>query len=202
MHRIGRSAACSGQRWDAFGAPFEGASTGAIERELSLRAARPRPWRYTDDTITTLAVARALVNGHEIEIEPERLFAKLANSFDSTRGYGRGMRRCIEAYLGGTHWSACASTSWSGGSAGIGAAVRVSPISCRHWTDTRVLIEVAEQSNWLTHVHPDAITAPSCKRSPLRPACNGTRRRSRHLMSWQRSRATESMVGRTRSSYC
>jgi poly(ADP-ribose) glycohydrolase ARH3 len=114
---------------DAFGAPLEGASTGALDAEILNRASRPRPWRYTDDTEMTLAVARTLAHGRELE--PEVLFAKLAGSFDPARGYGRGMRRAIEAYLAGTRWSECAFVTWPEGSAGNGAAARVAPIACR-----------------------------------------------------------------------
>ena len=141
---------------DAFGAPFEGASIGAVDKEALHRASHPRPWRYTDDTQMTLAVARSLA--YRRELEPELLFAKLAGSFDPARGYGRGMRRCIAAYLGGTHWSQCAFSTWGEGSAGNGAAARVSPIACRYWNDTRTLIDCATLSSRITHAHEDAVT--------------------------------------------
>lgn len=140
---------------DAFGAPLEGASAGAVGTEISNRASRPRPWRYTDDTQMTLDVARSLAHGRELEAEV--LLAKLAGSFEPARGYGRGMRRCIEAYLAGTHWSECAFVTWSEGSAGNGAAARVAPIACRYWNDERALIESAALSSRITHAHPDAI---------------------------------------------
>jgi ADP-ribosylglycohydrolase len=70
---------------DAFGSPFKGASPESLRQELFVRAARPRPWRYTDDTQMTIAIARSLASGGDLE--PEMLLAKLAGSYDSTRGY-------------------------------------------------------------------------------------------------------------------
>jgi poly(ADP-ribose) glycohydrolase ARH3 len=102
-----------------------------------------------------IAVARALAFGRDLE--PEVLMANLAGSYDPARGYGRGTRRCFEAFLRGTPWDQCAFTSWSEGSAGNGAAARVAPVACRYWDDTATLVRAAALSSRVTHAHPDAI---------------------------------------------
>jgi poly(ADP-ribose) glycohydrolase ARH3 len=140
---------------DAFGAPFEAAVTGAISEAIAARSRRPRPWRYTDDTHMTLAVARSLAYGRTLE--PSMLLATLAGTFDPALGYGHGMRRCVEAFLAGVPWEQCAFTSWSEGSAGNGAAARVAPVACRYWNDRSSLLEVAALASRVTHAHPDAI---------------------------------------------
>lgn len=127
-----------------------------MDAEILNRASRPRPWRYTDDTQMMLAVARSLANGRELR--PNMLLTKLAGSFDPARGYGRGTRRAIEAFLDGTHWSKCAFVTWPDGSAGNGSAARVAPIACRYWNNAAALIEAATLSSRVTHAHPDAIT--------------------------------------------
>ncbi len=140
---------------DAFGSPFEGAGADSVHAEILSRAERPRPWRYTDDTVMTLAVARSLAHGRDLE--PHMLLAMLAGSYDPARGYGRGTRRCLEAFLGGTRWDLCAFTSWREGSSGNGAAARVAPVACRYWNDADSLLRAATLSSRVTHAHPDAI---------------------------------------------
>lgn len=139
---------------DAFGAPFEGMSS-APEREIALRAERRRPWRYTDDTEMTLAVARSLANGRELE--PASLLAELVEAFDPMSAHGSGMRCCVEAYRRGVPWWQCAFASWPEGSAGNGAAARVAPVACRYWDDRDGLLCGAALSSRVTHAHRDAI---------------------------------------------
>ena len=139
---------------DAFGAPFEGMSS-TLEREIALRAERRRPWRYTDDTEMTLAVARTLANGRELE--PASLLAELADAFDPMSAHGSGMRCCVEAYRRGVPWWQCAFASWPEGSAGNGAAARVAPVACRYWDDRDGLLCGAALSSRVTHAHRDAI---------------------------------------------
>jgi poly(ADP-ribose) glycohydrolase ARH3 len=141
---------------DALGAPFEGASwqdaAGLIRRRIDSNGA----WRYSDDTQMMFAVAHSVARHGAVE--PESVLAHLAQEFDPARGYGKGVRRTIEAFRAGMPWHACAFTTWREGSRGNGAAARTAPVALAlaHTSDE----ELGDACHWaarVTHAHPEAI---------------------------------------------
>jgi poly(ADP-ribose) glycohydrolase ARH3 len=119
---------------DAVGAPFERCPAEAIYRDFGparriVDAPRIEELIYTDDTQMMVAVAEALIEDGEIDVD--RLAMRFANAYEPQRGYGPGARRILEAARAGDDWKELARTIFPGGSLGNGAAVRVAPIALR-----------------------------------------------------------------------
>jgi ADP-ribosylglycohydrolase len=96
--------------------------------------------RYTDDTVLTVAVADALLNGHSYLQVYKSYFSRYPSA-----GYGG-------AFL---HWAASDITE-PYNSYGNGSAMRVSPVAWARETLEEVLSE-AQRSAEVTHSHPDGI---------------------------------------------
>jgi ADP-ribosylglycohydrolase len=96
--------------------------------------------RFTDDTVCTVAIADALLQGGDFA-ETLRAYVRRYPG----RGYGGMFRR----------WALTAGMP-AYGSWGNGAAMRVSPIA--HWArDENEMMELAAASAAVSHDHPDAI---------------------------------------------
>ncbi len=128
---------------DSLGGPLEGANPGAeLSAQVDARLASPRHIGFTDDTAMTFALAEAVVEG----FTPDVFFQRLAANFEPARGFGKGTRRAIEAFGRGETAVEIAASSWSEGSRGNGAAVRVAPIAARHWSNVEDLAAHASAS--------------------------------------------------------
>ena len=88
---------------DAFGSVLEGISPNdsRLEKLLTHRRAARQPWRYTDDSEMALGLARSLVacgglNG-------AHLMETWSEDYEPARGYGKGMKRAIQAWRSGAN---------------------------------------------------------------------------------------------------
>ncbi len=142
---------------DAIGAPFEGLTDDLIYHSFGLaRDIVKHPpveqLTYTDDTQMMIGVAEALLEHGQII--PETLCRAFTNNYEPNRGYGQGARKILEAMKSGQDVQALATTIFSGGSYGNGAAMRVSPIGLLFHDDEQKIKEQARLSAMPTHVHP------------------------------------------------
>lgn len=141
---------------DAFGAPLEGFSASRIRREYgevrSLLPGRRGAGRYTDETLTMIAVAEWLTG--EKEPDEAGLAARLAAAYDVTRGFGRGATDLVRRLAAGESWETAAEHVFPRGSFGNGAACRMAPVALLLHHDRDALDRLAERSAVVTHPHP------------------------------------------------
>lgn len=142
---------------DAFGSVLEGMVPERARDAVASRATKKTPWGYTDDGAMTLAVLDCLLEFGQAS-GPELLEA-LCGRFDPVRGFGKGLRRTLEAFERGQPWETCAFTTWPEGSQGNGAAVRVAPLACLPWESVEAFQDAVRASVRVTHAHPEAIDA-------------------------------------------
>ena len=115
--------------------------------------------RFTDDTVCTVAIADALMQGGDFA-ETLRAYVRRYPG----RGYGGMFRR----------WATTAGMP-AYGSWGNGAAMRVSPIA--HWArDEAELLSLAAASAAVSHDHPDAIAGAQAVALAMWLARNGVDR--------------------------
>lgn len=150
---------------DAFGGPLEGVSSSDAPRLVARRLELQQPWSYTDDAQTMIALARSLV--HLGDVDSVDILDNLARDFDPARGYGRGTRLALQAYLSGTPWHQCAFACWSEGSRGNGAAARTAPVSCL-FAHHPSLSQLTRRAAEVTHAHPDGIAGATLQAHALR----------------------------------
>lgn len=138
---------------DALGRPFEMMSPNDPRLASGLEAliAGNRPLTYSDDTQMMMAVAESWLR-HRAVVESDVL-ATLAAHYDPARGYGRGMKRALEAFRRGED---AATSSWAEGSRGNGGAVRVVALACAYYSDLETLRDAADRVTATTHAHPAA----------------------------------------------
>ena len=109
----------AGAAGDCIGAPVEGREP----RAFSLPA---DPWRFTDDTVLTLATCRALVAAGRAD--PAAIAAELAAAFRrGIRGLGASTLRALTALAEGAHWATAGRPGER--AAGNGAAMRIAPLA-------------------------------------------------------------------------
>ena len=147
---------------DALGRPFEG------ERELArIRAAldarlrgslRPGTFGHSDDGEMMLLLARSLEECGRVVVEGHVLDT-LARHHEVARGYGKGTRATMRAWLAGNDWPVATRTFWPEGSHGNGCVVRVAPIAILFAADQVACADAARASARATHAHPAAMEA-------------------------------------------
>ncbi|MFP4301436.1 MAG: ADP-ribosylglycohydrolase family protein [Spirochaetaceae bacterium] len=126
---------------DIVGSRFEGHPTKSREFDLDHDRCR-----YTDDTVLTVATAKAILDAATEATEPEYAAAyKTFGRRDPHRGYGGSFR----------NWLASDSLK-PYGSFGNGSAMRVSPIGCA-FDSQKAVLEQAKLSAAATHDHPEGI---------------------------------------------
>lgn len=109
----------AGAAGDCIGAPAEGHEPGAFVLPED-------PWRYTDDTILTLATCRALVSVGRVD--PAAIASEFASTFrKGIRGLGGTTVRALRTLAEGGHWATAGRSGER--AAGNGAAMRIAPLS-------------------------------------------------------------------------
>lgn len=134
---------------DSFGGCFFRPADGS-------KAVPPAPWRYSDDTVMSLAIVSVL--DRYGRIEPDELAREFAGRYqvDPYRGYGLTVRRVLEGIAEGVPWSQAAGQVFEGlGSMGNGGAMRAAPIGAYFCDDYRAVVEQARVSAATTHAHPE-----------------------------------------------
>jgi poly(ADP-ribose) glycohydrolase ARH3 len=104
-----------------------------------------------------IGVAESLVARGALDLE--HLAQTLLQNYEPARGYGRGMKRFFQALDRGDSLDEASQATWSQGSFGNGAAVRVAPLACLLHRDLERLVREVAESARLTHRHPLAIAA-------------------------------------------
>ena len=140
---------------DAFGERFF-INPDVVENMIEARGVPSPPWRFTDDTMMALSVARILIHyGH---IEQDGLAGSFAEHYDSSRGYGGSMHGVLRRIGNGEPWMEVTRGQFGGqGSYGNGAAMRVAPIGAFFAESLDSVVEQAERSAVVTHSHVEAI---------------------------------------------
>ena len=142
---------------DAFGRPLEGVD-GRDHRLPGLVERRRRgsdPLGYSDDTEMMTFVAESILECGRVD--GDHLLQWMATHHEPARGYGKGTRAAFAAAARGVPASEAGYSSWSEGSKGNGAAVRVTPIACLYVADDESLAPAATASATITHAHPIAV---------------------------------------------
>jgi ADP-ribosylglycohydrolase len=118
--------------------------------------APPDPALYTDDTQMSAAVAEALVEAGEQDLDT--LMAAVSHNFiawknnpiTATRAPGATCIRGVNALELGAPWREAGVKD----SKGCGACMRVAPIGYFYQHDLEKLMQTARAQGWLTHRHP------------------------------------------------
>ncbi len=162
---------------DALGAPFEGSAPGRGSARAA--AAAPGPWRYTDDTHMTIALAESLL---ECEgFDGAHMAARFAADYraEPWRGYGPGPPQVFRLVEAGAPWQGAAQTLFGGaGSFGNGGAMRVAPAALLAFPEPSRVAALAADTARVTHAHPygvegavaQATAVAALLRSPGDPA--------------------------------
>lgn len=141
---------------DALGWPIEFLSTQKVSIIYGSEGIQipPNPALVTDDTQTTLAIAEALIEVGEADIDTlmaavtRRLIA-WSNSPENDRAPGHTVTEAIRTLEAGVPWRE------SGGQAkGNGSAIRVAAIGYLYQHDPTRLLEVAHSTGIATHRNP------------------------------------------------
>ncbi len=118
----------------------------------------PSPWYFTDDTYMALSIVSVL--RQDGEINQDHLAADFALRYkqDAYRGYGAGMHALLSKINHGQPWREACRSQFSGqGSFGNGAAMRVAPLGAYFADSIETVVEQAQRSAEVTHVHPEGI---------------------------------------------
>ena len=147
---------------DALGAPTEFLSLEQIQNRYGPQGIQdlPDPARFTDDTQMAIAIAQALIQAGDRDIETlmeavKEQFILWAHSPENNRAPGRTCLEGIARMEGGVHWS----QSGIARSKGCGSAMRAAPIGLFYRHDPQKLREVAHATGICTHGHPTADAA-------------------------------------------
>jgi ADP-ribosylglycohydrolase len=142
---------------DALGAPTEFMRLPAIKQAYGPAGIRnlPEPALYTDDTQMAVALAEALVEAGEADLETlmsavVRNFIAWRNSPENNRAPGNTCMAAVAVLEEGRHWS----VSGVARSKGSGSAMRSAPVGYLYQRDPARLREVAHASGIATHRHP------------------------------------------------
>jgi len=147
---------------DALGAPTEFLTLGRIKTHYGYQGIQdlPDPALFTDDTQMTLAIAEALVQTGDQDLETimeavKHHFIQWAHSPENNRAPGRTCLNGIARMEEGMHWS----KSGIARSKGCGSAMRAAPIGYLYQHDPKKLRQVAHATGICTHGHPTADAA-------------------------------------------
>lgn len=141
---------------EALGLPFDGWSPGRIRREVGevreMREGRSGVGRVGEAGTGMIALAESLLEGEAFEL---RDFARrLADTYDPSRGYGRGLLDVLRRLQAGESAETAAFHTYPRGSFGNGAASRVAPVALLMHDQKIDLIRLVEDSALATHAHP------------------------------------------------
>jgi ADP-ribosylglycohydrolase len=162
---------------DALGWPVEFLSLARIRERYGVLGIRelPEPAIYTDDTQMTLAVAEALIEAGEQDLEGvmagvSRRFVDWLHDPENNRAPGNtclyGCRRLAQ----GLPWGEAGQSL----SKGCGAAMRVAPVGYLYRDDPTRLQEVAAATALATHGHPAARLGAVASAYLVKLALDGT----------------------------
>jgi ADP-ribosylglycohydrolase len=147
---------------DALGRPLEFLTLAAIKERYGPAGLRdlPDPPLYTDDTQMSLAIAEALAERGDADLDPlmEAIVANFIawkNSPENNRAPGITCMRAVGALEAGVPWY----ESGIPYSKGCGSAMRVAPVGYFYQHDPDRLRSVAAASGSATHTHPAAEAA-------------------------------------------
>ncbi len=147
---------------DALGRPTEFLSLEAVKARYGPHGIQdlPDPALFTDDTQMALAIAEALVQAGDQDIETlmeavKNEFILWAHSPENNRAPGRTCLEGIARMETGVHWS----QSGIARSKGCGSAMRSAPIGLFYQHDPKKLRQVAHATGICTHGHPTADAA-------------------------------------------
>jgi ADP-ribosylglycohydrolase len=120
----------------------------------------PDPALYTDDTQTSVAIAEALVEAGQADIDPlmgavTRHLVAWSNSPENTRAPGHTVTEAMRTLEAGVSWR----ESGAPHARGNGSAIRVAPIGYLYQHDPVRLREVAHATSLMTHSHPAAVAS-------------------------------------------
>jgi poly(ADP-ribose) glycohydrolase ARH3 len=144
---------------DALGSPLAGqpgpvanAAIGSIEATSAVRS-------FTDDTAMTVGVGESLLFMGGVDQDHLARTLVVRHERRPDRGYGRVTSSLLRRIGAGEDWRQAASSLSGGrGSAGSGAAVRVTPAAL--WASSPAeAAELAQASAEVTHAHPVAVGA-------------------------------------------
>lgn len=114
-----RSCLEGGAAGDCIGGPLEGRPPGESELPVG-------PWRISDDTILSLATARALVGAEGVT--PEGIAASFVEAFEGgIAGLGASTLKALRDLKAGVHWALAGRRGEH--AAGNGAAMRIAPLA-------------------------------------------------------------------------
>ncbi|MBN1965476.1 MAG: ADP-ribosylglycohydrolase family protein [Anaerolineae bacterium] len=161
---------------DALGWPVEFMQLPAIREQYGPAGiqAPPHPALYTDDTQMTAALAEALIEVGNSDLD--RLMQAVGGQFVTWLHSPENNRAPGNACMAGTrNFEAGASWREAGveDSKGCGAAMRVAPIGYCYQHDETRLREVAHASSLITHRHPTASAAASAAAYLVKLALDG-----------------------------
>ncbi len=147
---------------DAFGWPVEFLSTQKINTIYGEEGIcePPDPAEITDETQTSVAIAEALIESGDAEIDT--LMAAVthnliawSNSPENTRAPGHTVTEAVRTLESGVSWREAGIAHAKGN----GSAVRVAPVGYLYQRDPTRLREVAHATGIATHAHPSADAA-------------------------------------------
>ncbi|HLE27570.1 MAG TPA: ADP-ribosylglycohydrolase family protein [Anaerolineales bacterium] len=148
---------------DALGWPVEFLDRPRIRAKYGRQGitAPPNPALYTDDTQMSAAMAEALIETGEADLDT--LMEALGRQFiawkndpvTASRAPGTTCIRGVNALERGAPWR----ESGVRDSKGCGACMRVAPVGYFYQHSSSTLANVARSQNWLTHRHPTADAA-------------------------------------------
>ncbi|MCE7996830.1 MAG: crystallin J1 [Roseivirga sp.] len=142
---------------DAFGDSFFGETT-AILRHIEQRTIPESGWKFTDDTVMSIAVFEQIEkHGGIDQDELVKQFIKNQKT-DPNRGYGATLRRLLREVQEGGNWRVLAAKVFDGmGSMGNGAAMRVSTIGAYWFDHLEKVKELTTLSAVVSHTNKEAI---------------------------------------------
>jgi ADP-ribosylglycohydrolase len=147
---------------DALGRPTEFLTLSRIKAAYGDKGIQelPEPALFTDDTQMSIAIAEALIEVGEQDVEAimdgvRDAFIAWRHSPENTRAPGRTCLTGVARMEQGTHWSRSGVAS----SKGCGSAMRAAPIGYLYQNDPVKLRHVAHASGICTHGHPTADAA-------------------------------------------
>lgn len=117
---------------------------------------RVEQWDYSDDTLMALSIVSNL--RQFAFINQDVLAQSFAHRRNGMRGYGQGVTRLLKAIDAGKDWRALTVNMFEGsGSFGNGAAMRIAPLGAYFADNLNLVIEQAQHSAEVTHMHPEGI---------------------------------------------
>ncbi len=134
----------------------------------------PNPALVTDDTQMTVAIAEALIEAGDADIDTlmevvTRRLIDWSNSPENTRAPGHTVTEAVRALEAGLSWREAGSAQGLGN----GSCIRVAPIGYLYQKDPGRLREVAHATGIATHAHPTADAATIASAYLIKLALDG-----------------------------